>query len=78
MYRLDDEAQENQENDISRYKDKKLAEEPHEVAELICLSCKARWIGVYPEKSMLKDAICTCGTKGQIIKTGQSLFEEGK
>lgn len=44
-----------------------------EVAELICLKCKRRWIGVYPTTLLLKDIECTCGEKGFVIKTGQSL-----
>ena len=45
----------------------------YEVAELICLKCKRRWIGVYPTTLLLKDIECTCGKKGFVIKTGQSL-----
>jgi len=45
----------------------------YEVAELICLKCKHRWIGVYPTTVLLKDIECTCGEKGFVIKTGQSL-----
>lgn len=45
----------------------------HEVAELICLKCLQRWIGVY--YTDLKDITCECGAKGFIIKTGQSLKE---
>lgn len=45
----------------------------YEVAELICFKCKRRWIGVYPTTLLLKDIECTCGKKGFVIKTGQSL-----
>ncbi len=45
----------------------------HEVAELICLKCLNRWIGVYPTSVPLKDAECECGAKGFIIKTGQTI-----
>lgn len=45
----------------------------YEVAELICLKCRRRWIGVYPTTLLLKDIECTCGEKGFVIKTGQSL-----
>lgn len=45
----------------------------YEAAELICLKCKRRWIGVYPTTLLLKDIECTCGEKGFVIKTGQSL-----
>ena len=46
---------------------------PHEVAELICLKCNTRWIGVYPQNTFLKDIECKCGKKGFVIKTGQTL-----
>ena len=48
----------------------------HEVAELICLKCLHRWIGVYPSAILLKDIECTCGESGYVIKTGQTLQEE--
>ena len=48
---------------------------PHEVAELICLKCHHRWIGVYPENVLLKDIECKCGSVGYVIKTGQTLKE---
>ena len=47
---------------------------PHEVAELICLKCYSRWIGVYPLNALLKEAECICGAKGYIIKTGQTIM----
>ena len=46
---------------------------PHEVAELICLVCHKRWIGVYPQKTLLKDLECKCGAVGYVIKTGQTI-----
>lgn len=46
----------------------------HEVAELICLKCLHRWIGVYPVATDLKDIECTCGEVGFVIKTGQTLM----
>lgn len=49
----------------------------HEVAELICLKCLDRWIGVYPSKTPLKQLECKCGTVGYVIKTGQTLESEG-
>ena len=51
---------------------------PHEVAELICLKCFRRWIGVYPHDLPLKELSCKCGQKGCVIKTGQSIgdYEE--
>lgn len=48
---------------------------PHNVAELICLKCLNRWIGVYPEDLALKDIECQCGERGYVIKTGQDLPE---
>jgi TPP-dependent 2-oxoacid decarboxylase len=45
----------------------------YEVAELICLKCLNRWIGVYPSELPLKDIECTCGEVGYVIKTGQTL-----
>ena len=45
----------------------------HEVAELICLKCLNRWIGVYPLELSLKDIECKCGEVGYVIKTGQTL-----
>ena len=45
----------------------------HEVAELICLKCLNRWIGVYPSELPLKDIECKCGEVGYVIKTGQIL-----
>lgn len=47
--------------------------QPHEVAELICIKCLHRYIGVYPQATLLKDLECeNCG-KGFIIKTGQTI-----
>ena len=45
----------------------------HEVAELICLKCLNRWIGVYPSELLLKDIECKCGEVGYVVKTGQTL-----
>lgn len=50
----------------------------HEVAELICLNCHKRWIGVYPQQKLLKDIQCKCGATGLVIKTGQTLESENK
>lgn len=49
--------------------------EPHEVSELICLKCLNRWIGVYPQKMLLKQLECRCGEVGYVIKTGQTIEE---
>ena len=49
---------------------------PHEVAELICVNCMKRWIGVYPADTLLKDIECkNCCMRGAVIKTGQTLEE---
>lgn len=48
----------------------------HEVAELICLKCFDRWIGVYPPTVLLKDIECKCGAIGYVIKTGQTIESE--
>lgn len=45
----------------------------YEVAELICLKCFNRWIGVYPSELFLKNLECKCGEAGYVIKTGQTL-----
>lgn len=45
----------------------------YEVAELMCLKCLNRWIGVYPAELPLKDIECKCGEIGCVIKTGQTL-----
>lgn len=47
--------------------------EPHEVCELICLKCLNRWIGVFPQKVLLKELQCKCGEIGYVIKTGQTI-----
>lgn len=48
----------------------------HEVAELICLKCLDRWIGVYPQELSLKNIECKCGQTGYVIKTGQIIDTE--
>ena len=45
----------------------------HEVAELICLKCFNRWIGVYPSEVPLKNLECKCGEVGYVIQTGQTV-----
>ena len=49
---------------------------PHEVAELVCLKCLHRWMGVWSVELPLKYIRCTCGEVGFVIKTGQTI-EEG-
>ena len=51
---------------------------PHEVSEFICLKCFHRWLGVYPENTLLKDLQCPCGEVGYVIKTGQTLPKENQ
>ena len=62
-------------NDFEQYLEKKAENEPHEVAELICLKCFDREIHIYPEKTPLKYLQCKCGEVGYLIKTGQTLEE---
>lgn len=49
---------------------------PHQVCEVICLKCLKRWIAVYPEKTLLKELECSCGSRGYVIKTGQELEDD--
>lgn len=50
---------------------------PHCTAELICVRCLHRWIGVWPEECLLKDLSCPhCKNKGAVITTGQILEED--
>lgn len=46
---------------------------PHCVSELMCIECKKRWIGVYPEEVLLKDIECPNGHIGYVVKTGQPI-----
>ena len=46
----------------------------YEVAELMCVCCRRRWIGVYMTETLLKNLMCPeCLTPGGVIKTGQTL-----
>ena len=46
----------------------------HDVAELICVRCHHRWIGVWPCNTLLKDLKCpSCDRDGTVIMTGQSM-----
>ena len=48
--------------------------EPHLTGELICLRCGYRYVGVWNEKSWLKDLECPyCHITGFLIGTGQIL-----
>ena len=52
------------------------ANEPHEVAEVICVRCYYRFVAVMREYAPLKDLECpNCKKTGAIIKTGQE-YEE--
>ena len=49
---------------------------PHEVAEVICINCKKRWIAVFPSDMWLKDLQCPgCKQQGYVIMTGQAIDE---
>lgn len=57
--------------DLAEYRESK---EPHIVAELMCMACYSRWVGVYPSDVLLKDIECPkCGAVGAVVKTGQDL-----
>lgn len=51
--------------------------QPHKIAETICLKCLSRSISVYPAKVSLKDLECSNGHVGYMIKTGQELDGDG-
>lgn len=52
---------------------------PHECAEVICVACRHRWIGVWPAGKWLKDLECPeCHVTGYVICTGQVLEDEGE
>ena len=49
---------------------------PHTVCEVICVSCKFRYISCAPSKTLLKDYQCGgCKEVGYVITTGQPLPE---
>lgn len=44
---------------------------PHKVSEVICVSCRSRWIAIRPERTLLKNLECkNCG-QGYVIETGE-------
>lgn len=50
---------------------------PHCTAELMCVNCLHRWIGVWPADTWLKDLLCPhCNHVGGVITTGQLLEED--
>lgn len=62
--------------DFREVQDKLTENEPHEVAELMCVKCFHRYIGVYPQKTYLKDLECEKCGRGFIVKTGQTLEDD--
>lgn len=64
-------------NDTKDFREYVENNTPHCTAELICINCKERWIGVWPEELWLKDLTCpNCKQKGYVITTGQDLMED--
>lgn len=58
------------------YLNKKYEDLPHEVCELMCVRCYHRYIGVFPERILLRSMHCpACNETGYIIKTGQTIRE---
>ena len=50
---------------------------PHDVAEVICINCKKRWVAVYPSDVLLKELQCPkCKQFGYVIMTGQQISEK--
>ena len=47
--------------------------QPHKVSEVICVSCRYRWIAVRPIETQLKDLQCRCGIIGAVIETGERM-----
>ena len=53
--------------------DKPVLVVPCHEAELICVNCTHRWIGVFTKQMRLKDIRCpVCKRLGTVIETGQS------
>lgn len=49
----------------------------HKVSEVICVSCKHRWIAVRPTVTMLKHLECPkCHRQGFVIETGELIDNE--
>ena len=64
-------------SEVISFEDYVLANAPHCTAEVMCIHCMKRWIGVWPANTWLKDLTCpNCNTKGYIITTGQYLEDE--
>jgi len=52
--------------------------QPHKIAETICLKCLRRSVTVWPANLWLKSLECSCGEVGFIIKTGQELDDDSR
>ena len=67
-----------EENDMEKGKIIGIEEnQPHLVAQCMCVNCLRRWIDVRPEDVWLKDLECPgCGKVGFVIQTGQPLPED--
>lgn len=64
-------------SEIKSFNDYVEENTPHYTAELICVNCKTRWVGVWPADVLLKDISCpSCREKGYVITTGQMFPEE--
>ena len=50
---------------------------PYQISEVICISCKERFICSRPEEILLKNLECKCGAMGFIIETGEDLNKAG-
>ncbi len=52
-------------------------DEPHIVAEVMCVRCYKRWISVFPESTWLSQLECPqCHRQGYVIATGQAISDE--
>ena len=50
---------------------------PHEVCELMCWHCGKRYIGAFPEQTLLKQLECPqCHRTGYMFKTGQTVIPD--
>lgn len=63
--------------DVKDFDDYKIEHTPHCTAELICVHCYTRWIGVWAKVVLLKDLSCPhCKERGTVITTGQILEDD--
>ena len=50
---------------------------PHEVCELMCWHCGKRYIGAFPQQTLLKQLECPqCHRTGHMFKTGQTVITD--